>query len=555
MFHHDANQNGFSTSSAPGSNDVFWQYQTDNLISSSPNVFNGKVYIGSFDKKFYCFDMMNGDILWNFTTKGKIMGSSAIYNGKVYFGSQDTKFYCLDADNGSEIWNYNTNFMIESSPTVKDNKVFFGSSDGTLYCLNAENGSLKWKFSVGNDIWTSPAVNDYRLYFGSLSGDFFCLDTTIGDLLWSYTTNGSIWSSPAFFNEKIYFGSNDDNVYCLDADNGSLVWKYDVEGDVYSSPAIAYGNVYIGASGQGLYCLNAETGELVWQFLINNGIRSSPSVADNKVFYGNDPCCGTPAYFYCSDAFTGDMIWQYNIGGDIGMKSSPAIAAGKVFIGAANGMVFAFGGNELFADAHGPYSCIINKPIQFKGSAYGGKPDYLWHWDFGNGETSNEQNPSYAYAIKGDYTITLTVIDENNNVAIDETSAEIEEYINYPPMIPKIEGPTNGEIGEEYTYCILDIIDPDGDNVFIFWDWGDGTNSDWLGPFKNGEQVYENHTWNRRGTFTIKAKLKDEYNHESDWGYLEVIIPKHKINKNILLLKLIEQFLNSHKIFKQLLGL
>ena len=52
MFHHDADQNGFSTSSAPETHDVLWSYQTDNLITTSPNVINGKVYIGSLDKKF-----------------------------------------------------------------------------------------------------------------------------------------------------------------------------------------------------------------------------------------------------------------------------------------------------------------------------------------------------------------------------------------------------------------------------------------------------------------------------------------------------------------------
>ncbi len=555
MFHHDADQNGFSTSSAPETNNVLWSYQTDYLITTSPNVINGKVYIGSLDKKFYCFDMMNGSVLWNFTTKGQITGSSAVHDGKVYFGSQDSKFYCLNADNGSQIWKFDTNFMIESSPTVKDDKVFFGSSDGSIYCLNTNNGSLIWEYSVGNVIWTAPAISDGKLYFGSLSGDIFCLDITNGDFVWSYSTTSGIWSSPAIYGGKVYFGSNDNYVYCLDADDGNLIWNYNTEGEVHSSPAIAYGNVYIGSSGQGLFCLNAETGDLVWQFLINNGIWSSPAVADNKVFYGNDPCCGTPAYFHCSDAFTGDMIWQYNIGGDIGMKSSPAIAAGKVFIGAGNGMVFAFGGNELYADAHGSYAGVENIPIQFKGSAYGGRPDYSWHWEFGDGESSDEQNPVHSYSIEGNYIVTLTVTDNKNNIASDETSAVIKEDINYPPDTPVIEGPSNGIIGEEYTYCISNIIDPNGDNIFVFWDWGDGTNSDWLGPFASGEKVCENHIWNKKGDYTIKAKLKDVNDEESDWGYLEITMPKYSRTSYLLFQNWITQLLNAFPLIRQLINL
>lgn len=555
MFHNDANQNGFSTSSAPDSNDVLWSYQTDYLITSSPNIVNGKLYIGSLDRKFYCFDMMNGNILWNYTINGRITGSSAVGNGKVFFGSQDSTFYCLDADNGSLIWEFNTNFMIESSPTVKDDKVFFGSSDGSLYCLNADNGSLIWEYSIGNVIWTSPAITEDRLYFGTVGGDFFCLDTINGDFIWSYSTTSGIWSSPAIYNGTVFFGSNDKYVYCLDKDDGSLIWKYDTGGEVHSSPAIAYGNVYIGSSGQGLFCLDTETGDLVWKYLINNGIWSSPSVADNKIFYGNDPCCGTPAYFYCTDAFSGELIWQYNIGGDIGMKSAPGIAAGIVFIGAGNGEVFAFGGNELYADAHGPYTGVENTPIQFKGSVYGGNPDYSYHWDFGDGKSSNEQNPTHIFTTPDEYNVTFTVNDNGNNVAIDETLAYIEERINNPPNVPVIEGPINGGIDKKYTYCISSIVDPNDDKLYIFWDWGDETNTDWQGPYNSSEQVCEQHIWNNRGNYTIKVKLKDEYGEESDWGYLEVTIPRYKMTANSLFQRLIEKLPNAFPILRLFLKL
>jgi outer membrane protein assembly factor BamB len=535
MFHHTENQTGFSSSTAPNSNDVLWSYQTGYFITSSPNVVDGKVFIGSLDKKFYCFDMIEGNNIWNFSTNGKISGSSAYYEGKVYFGAQDSNFYCLNAENGSEIWNYNTNFMIESSPTINSDMVFFGSSDGSFYCLDANNGSFKWEFSAGNVIWTSPAISGNKIYFGSLSGDLFCLNKTNGNLIWTYSTPSGIWSSPAIYNESVYFGSNDNFVYCLDANNGNFLWNFDTEGEVHSSPAIAYGNVYIGSSGQGLYCLDADTGELVWQYLINNGIWCSPAVADSKVYYGNDPCCGASAYFHCADAFTGEVIWIYSLGGEEGMKASPAIAAGKVFIGAGNGKVFAFGGDELIADSHGPYSNYENTPIQFLGNAYGGKPEYLFHWDFGDGKTSNEQNPIYSYTTEGKYIVTLTVEDRRGSIAIDETIANIERYINYPPETPVITGPINGKIGEEYSYCISDIYDPNNDKIYLLWDWGDETNSDWIGPFENYEEICEDHIWSKKGKFTIKAKLKDEYGLESDWGYLELDIPRYKmISKNVI---------------------
>ena len=46
-----------------------------------------------------------------------------------------------------------------------------------------------------------------------------------------------------------------------------------------------------------------------------------------------------------------------------------------------------------------------------------------WMWDFGNGDTSTEQNPKYTYAEAGNYTVTLNVTDENDQT--DEYSVDI----------------------------------------------------------------------------------------------------------------------------------
>jgi PKD repeat protein len=37
-------------------------------------------------------------------------------------------------------------------------------------------------------------------------------------------------------------------------------------------------------------------------------------------------------------------------------------------------------------------------------------------WDFGNGETSDEINPSHSYKIHGNYTVTLSATDQHGNV-------------------------------------------------------------------------------------------------------------------------------------------
>jgi len=130
---------------------------------------------------------------------------------------------------------------------------------------------------------------------------------------------------------------------------------------------------------------------------------------------------------------------------------------------------------------------------------------------------------------------------------------------NSAPEAPIITGKTNGKTGETYTYCIDTVVDPDGDIIYVYWDWGDGTNSGWLGPYASGEQVCADHSWSKDGTYTIKAKLRDEYGAESDWGYLEVTMPVNYPSSqngfNILLSKFLQRFSQFFPLVKTLLGL
>ena len=105
---------------------------------------------------------------------------------------------------------------------------------------------------------------------------------------------------------------------------------------------------------------------------------------------------------------------------------------------------------HLTANAGGPYYGNVGDEIQFYGSAYGSEPPYSYHWDFGDGTTSTEQNPVHTYTKAGNYTVTLTVTDAYGNTAIDTTIASIGG--GTPPYSP-IQPDTSSSI-----YLIIPII-------------------------------------------------------------------------------------------------
>jgi len=89
---------------------------------------------------------------------------------------------------------------------------------------------------------------------------------------------------------------------------------------------------------------------------------------------------------------------------------------------------------------------------------------------------------------------------------------------NYPPNNPdKPYGQTNGEIEEEYAYTTK-TNDPNGDKVYYWFDWGDGENSGWVGPYNSGVPANAYHMWYNKGVYNVVAKAKDENGVESGWS-------------------------------------
>ena len=189
-------------------------------------------------------------------------------------------------------------------------------------------------------------------------------------------------------------------------------------------------------------------------------------------------------------------------------------------------------------DANGPYQASAGEIIQFTGSAENGNPPYLYHWDFGDGDTSDEQNPTHSYDDYGNYTVVLSVTDSDDITIRDSTRALIID--NKPPSTPEINGPTSGKPGIEYEFTFVSIDPDDDDDLYYLIDWGDGI-EDVTGFFPSGAEVHASHTWAEKGTYLIKVKAVDLYNAESDWGELSFIAPRNKVFSNSFIIWCLQQ--------------
>jgi hypothetical protein len=116
---------------------------------------------------------------------------------------------------------------------------------------------------------------------------------------------------------------------------------------------------------------------------------------------------------------------------------------------------------------------------------------------------------------------------------------------NYAPYQPsKPVGETFGDAGVIYSYT-TQTEDPESNEIFYKWEWGDGKLSDWLGPYMSGESCEASHKWNKKNEYQIRVKAKDNFGAESPWSDpLAISMPKiHSYNPIIqLILKMLERY-------------
>jgi outer membrane protein assembly factor BamB len=554
-------------STANNSYDEIWRFETDGWVEDNPTIGNdGTLYFGgNFDGlPWYIIAVYpNGTLKWKYKTNGLILGSSPAIaeDGTIYIGSWDSKLYAINPD-GTLKWKTGVSGNVASSPAIGDDgTIYVGAmgfgSNGRISAVNP-NGTRKWYYDTNDVITSDPTIaEDGTIYIGSQDNYLYAMNPD-GTLKWRYETGHHIRGPPSIaVDGTIYIGSVDKHLHAI-YPNGTMRWKHYVGDEISTNPSLGEdGTIYCG--GNKFWAINPN-GTRKWTFNMGNDRHvdsSSPAISsDGTIYFGTNIGDGDGGEIIAVNP-DGTERWREKIAG-YWVESSPSIGEdGTIYIGSSHNMdkgwLHAFNRADLSADADGPYYGLIDEPVQFNGTGYGGYRPYSWYWDFGDGNTSTERNPSHIYTESGNYSVTLEVIDDSGNTSEDTTWAWIQNS-NLPPDTPSIDGVVNGKIETKYDYT-FQSSDPEGLHIWHIIEWGDGKDTGWIGPYKSGDEIVRSHQWLERGSFIIKCKAKDPYGTESEWGELEVTMPKNKQFSSNLFLRFLQNHPLMFPILRQLLNL
>ena len=131
-------------------------------------------------------------------------------------------------------------------------------------------------------------------------------------------------------------------------------------------------------------------------------------------------------------------------------------------------------GNEIpiVSFSYEPTEIFVGDSAQFNDTSYDSDGSVLtWAWSFGDGTTSDVQNPAHSYSSMGNYTVALTVYDDLN--AQNTTSKTLEVKVRPPQNQPPVACMTASDTGGYLPFTIVFngscSYDPDSAIVYHTW--------------------------------------------------------------------------------------
>ncbi len=174
-----------------------------------------------------------------------------------------------------------------------------------------------------------------------------------------------------------------------------------------------------------------------------------------------------------------------------------------------------------------------------------------WIGPYTSGQTGTGH---HIWTVLGVYNVTVQAKDTYGATSLKSDALVVTITDNQPPLAPQISGPHEGAPGTSYLFN-FQTTDPQDDNIWYFIDWGDNSTSGWLGPYVSGYTLHTQHAWAEKGNFTVKAKAKDAYGAEGDWGYFTIVTPSvYVFSWSHLLQQFLERFPHAFPILRHLLG-
>lgn len=151
------------------SGEILYNFKLDGSIVGTPTIYNDLTYVTCLfqEKESYssliCLDK-NGNKIWNYDLEEIITSSQSVCKDYLIIGSADGTIYALNRFTGAILWKFETNSPIHISPTIAQDIAYIGCNNGTVYGFNIKNGEKVWEANFGFPIYSEIVLAQGFIY-------------------------------------------------------------------------------------------------------------------------------------------------------------------------------------------------------------------------------------------------------------------------------------------------------------------------------------------------------------------------------------------------------
>ncbi|MDE1838149.1 MAG: PKD domain-containing protein, partial [Euryarchaeota archaeon] len=229
-----------------------------------------------------------------------------------------------------------------------------------------------------------------------------------------------------------------------------------------------------------------------------------------SVGFNGSAAGGTPPYSWSwnfgdtSSGTSRNPTHVYGSPGSFSAQLTVQDAAGRTASAAALTITVSSVGTVTVSASSSASTTVVGGPLTFSATASGGTAPYTWLWNFGDGTTSAQQNPTHTYSATGTYNVVASATDSGGRSG---NSAPISISVGAPVPSVRIGGPASVAVGSVATFWAAASGGAGG--YTYTWFFGDGT------TFQSGNANTTTHTYSTACTCRVTVEVTDSASAQS----------------------------------------